>query len=65
MSQKTHFLQGMFQMTAIALITVINHYHINGVHLLRHPVFMSYTSKVCAFSEGEFYNECDLAYSAY
>ena len=28
-----HFLQDVFQMTTIALISVINHYHINGLHL--------------------------------
>ena len=27
------FLQDMFQMTAIALVSLINHYHINGLHL--------------------------------
>ena len=29
-----HLLQGMFQMTTIVLVSVINHYHINGLHLL-------------------------------
>ena len=28
-----YFLQDMFQMTAIAFVSVINHYHINGLHL--------------------------------
>ena len=28
-----HFLQDVFQMTAITLVPVINHYHINGLHL--------------------------------
>ena len=28
-----HFLLDVFQMTAIALVSVINHYHINGLHL--------------------------------
>ena len=28
-----HFLQDVFQMTAIVLVSVINHYHINGLHL--------------------------------
>ena len=35
LAQMMHFLQDMFQMTAIALISVINHYHINGLHLFR------------------------------
>ena len=33
LTQRIHFLQDMFQMTAIALVSVINHYHINGLHL--------------------------------
>ena len=28
-----HFLQGVFQMTAIAFIWIINNYHTNGLHL--------------------------------
>ena len=28
-----HFLQDMFQMSTIAFVSVINHYHINGLHL--------------------------------
>ena len=31
--QKMHFLQDVFQMTAIALVSVINDYHINVLHL--------------------------------
>ena len=27
------FLQDMFQMTTIVLVSVINHYHNNGLHL--------------------------------
>ena len=30
---KDAFLQNVFQMTAIVLVSVINHYHINGLHL--------------------------------
>ena len=30
--QRMHFLQVVFQMTAIALVSVINHCHINGLH---------------------------------
>ena len=30
LAQRMHFLQDVFQMTAIALVSVINHYHING-----------------------------------
>ena len=28
-----HFLLDVFQMTAIVLVSVINHYNINGLHL--------------------------------
>ena len=28
-----HFLQDVFQMTAITFVSVKNHYHINGLHL--------------------------------
>ena len=31
-SSKDAFLQNMFQKTAFAFISVINHYHINGLH---------------------------------
>ena len=31
--QNMHFLQHKFQMTAIELVAVIKHYHINGLHL--------------------------------
>ena len=31
--QRMHFLQDVFQMTAITLVSVINHYHINWLHL--------------------------------
>ena len=32
-SSKDAFLLNMFQMTAITLVSVANHYHINGLHL--------------------------------
>ena len=32
-AQKMYFLQNKFQTTAIALVSVINHHHINGLHL--------------------------------
>ena len=31
--QRMHFLQEVLQMIAIAIVSVINHYHINGLHL--------------------------------
>ena len=33
MSLKMEFLQAVFQMTAIALVSVINPYHIDRLHL--------------------------------
>ena len=33
LSQRIHFLEDMFQMIAIALVSVINHYYIHGLHL--------------------------------
>ena len=32
-SSKNTFLQDVFQMTAIVLVSVLNDYHINGLHL--------------------------------
>ena len=31
LAQRMHFLKDMFQMTAIAHVSVINHYHISGL----------------------------------
>ena len=33
-SSKDAFLQDMSKMAAIALVSVINHYHINGLHIM-------------------------------
>ena len=33
LAERIHFLQDVFQMAVIALVSVINHYHINGLHL--------------------------------
>ena len=33
LAQRMHFLLDVFQMTTIALVSVINHYPINGLHL--------------------------------
>ena len=33
LAQRMHFLKNLFQMITIVLISVINHYHINGLHL--------------------------------
>ena len=33
LTQRMHFLQDVSQMTAIVLVSVINHYHIYGFHL--------------------------------
>ena len=33
LDERMHFLQDVFLMATIALVSVINHYHINGLHL--------------------------------
>ena len=33
LAERVHFLLDVFQMTASALVTVINYYHINGLDL--------------------------------
>ena len=33
LAQRMHFLQDVYQMTAIEIVSVINHYHINGLYL--------------------------------
>ena len=33
LTQRIHFLWNMFQMTTIGIVSVINRYHINGLHL--------------------------------
>ena len=39
------FLQDIFLMTAIALVSVINPYHINGVaSIVRHPVLVTWNN---------------------
>ena len=40
LAQRIHFLHYMFQMTAIALVSVINHYHINGLHPFWNTVYI-------------------------
>ena len=42
LAQRMHFLLGVFQMTAIALVSVINHYHINGLHLFWDTLYVDY-----------------------
>ena len=32
LAERVHFLQDVLQMTAIAFVSVINHYHINWLH---------------------------------
>ena len=37
LAQRMHFLLDMFQMNTIVLVSVINHYHINGLHYFETP----------------------------
>ena len=39
-AERVHFLQDVFQMTAIALVSVINPYHINGLHLFWDTLYL-------------------------
>ena len=39
-AQRVHFLEDEFQMTTIRLTLVINHYHINGLHLFRDTLYI-------------------------
>ena len=39
LAERIHFLQDVFQMTAIALVSVINHYHMNGLPLFRDTLY--------------------------
>ena len=36
LAQRMHFLQDVFEMTTIALVSGINHNYINGLHLYMH-----------------------------
>ena len=42
LAQKMHFLQHVFQMTANALVSVINHYHVNGLHLFWNTLYFDF-----------------------
>ena len=44
LAQRMYFLLNTFRMTAIAVVSVINHYHINGLHLFWDTLYQS-TSK--------------------
>ena len=41
-AQRMHFLQDVFQMTAIELVLVINHYHIKGLHLFCDTLYFEF-----------------------
>ena len=43
-AQRMPFLQDVFQMTAIAFVSVINHYHINGLPLFWDILYYKYYS---------------------
>ena len=40
LAQRMHFLQDVFQMTIIALVSVINHNHINGLYLFWYTLYI-------------------------
>ena len=56
LAQRMHFLQDVDQMTATALISVINHHHINRLHLFWDNLYFSshkrYANKMVNHREG-------------
>ena len=45
-AERMHFLQDVFQMTAIALVSVINDYYTKGLHLFWDTLYLSmFTTK--------------------
>ena len=46
LTQRKHFLQDVFQMIAIALVSVIDNYHTNGLHLFWDTLYM-YANYYC------------------
>ena len=42
LSQRMHFLSDMLQMTTIALVSVVNHYYINRLHLFWDTLYYKY-----------------------
>ena len=40
LAQRVHFLQDVLQMATIALVSVITHFHINGLHLFWDTLFV-------------------------
>ena len=54
--QRMYFLQDMFQMRDIVLVSVINHYHSNGLHLfwdILYIIIISLLSRVFAIGPGD------------
>ena len=50
LAQRMYFLQDVFQMTAVVLVSVINHYHFKGLHLFWDTLYIykRYTLKIFA-----------------
>ena len=44
LAQRMIFLKDVFKMTTIALVSVINHYHINGLYLFCDTLCMTFDS---------------------
>ena len=42
LAQRIHFLQDVFQMTTIEFVSVINHYHINGLYLIWDTLYFNF-----------------------
>ena len=48
LTQRMHFLEDVFQMTGIVLVSGINHFHINGLHLFWDTLYLCEKKKVIA-----------------
>ena len=46
LAERMHFLQDVFQTTAIALVSVINHYHINELHLFGDTLYLDFAREL-------------------
>ena len=56
LAERMHFLQVLLQMTTFALVSVINHYHINGLHLFWDTMYnknMKEILRIVTFNVGQ------------
>ena len=53
---RMHFLQDVFKMITIALVSVINQYHINGLHLFWDILYIKYFWKQSKLTQELFFS---------